>query len=900
MEKKETRNLPKMVIKRTGSRTEFDVARIKNSIWKAMLAQNKADEKLLNKVVNDALNLIEKQLKDKEPNVEEIQDIIEISLMRNNLFDVAKAFILYRKKKADIRNEKRLVLNVKELDDIEKSFSLSALRVLASRYLIKNENNEIVERPRELFERVSIVSILGELVFDEKVYSKEPSETNSKDDVKRIDELIASSEDFDSRYSIGKYKINRYMFEQLLELFKEQKEEGHIKLSVDDFLKLIEDGYFNKYGSMIDEAFELLSKKCFMPNTPALINGGRRLGMLSACFTLNVEDDMESIMELCHDVAIIQKCGGGTGINFSKLRPKDDVVDSTKGVSSGPISFMKLVDAVSDVIKQGGVRRGANMGILEDWHPDIIDFVKAKEKDGMLSNFNISAGIWEYFWNSLYEGKKYPLKNPRTGEEVKKQDARELFDLISYYAWSIADPGVLFFDNINKRNVLEPAIGEKIRVTNPCGEEPLYPNESCNLASINLSKFVEDGKFNWDEFHSIVRKVTRYLNNMMEINRYPLEKIKKATKLTRRIGVGMMGLAEALFMMKVKYNSEEGFKFMRKVSEHLTYYAYFESMKIAEERGAFPLFKKSNYTKGDLPIEGFYQKELWTLNWEDLAKQISQKGVRNAMVSTSPPTGSVSMIADTTSGIEPIFAIVFEKNVTVGNFFYVDPVFEEELKLRGLHSEEMLKKISTNGGSLQGIDELPDDLKEIYVTAMDLHWLDHLVAQAEMQRWITDSISKTINMKKDSSVDDIKNAYLIAHELNCKGVTVYRDGSKYGQVLNVDSSKEGNKIIKPSNYSKALLKKLYESNLRFATLLDIQKILESEGLNKSLGSFVNNESKEKQENEGKQQARQTKESKQTDKIKDDEERCPLCGSKLTSESGCKVCHNCGWSACTVG
>lgn len=885
-------NLPKYVIKRSGVKVEFDVNRIKNSIWRAMLSENKADEKVLNDVVEEVLHLISQQYANREPSVEEIQDLIEISLMRKSLFDVAKSFIIYRKKKADERNEKKNLLNVSQLDDVEKSFSLNAIRVLASRYLIKNEENKIVERPRQLFERVSIISILAELLFDEKVYSKD---TGFKQDTKRIDELLALSDEFDNKYAIGRYKLNKYFFERMLLLFKELASEGHMLVSIDEFLKLLETGYFNKYEEMIDEVFELLTHKVFMPNTPALINAGRRLGMLSACFTLDVEDDMESIMQLAHDVAIIQKCGGGTGINFSKLRPKDDVVDSTKGVSSGPISFMKLIDSVSDVIKQGGVRRGANMGILEDWHPDIIDFIKAKETDGVLSNFNISVGLWDDFWQALLEGRKYSIINPRTNKEVRKQDAKEIFDMISYYAWSIADPGVLFLDNINRRNVLEPAKKAKINVTNPCGEEPLYPNESCNLASISLNKFVKDGQFDWQEFDSVVRKVARYLNNMMEVNNYPLEKIHKATKLTRRIGVGVMGLAEALFMMKIKYNSSEGFSFMRKVMEHLTYNAYLESVQLSKERGPFPLFDKTKYVDGELPVEGFYHRELWTLNWDELVKQIKKHGLRNGMVSTCPPTGSVSMIADTTSGIEPVFALVFEKRVTVGNFFYIDPVFEGELKKRGLYSEELLKKISENAGSIQTIEGIPEDLKEVFVTAMDLHWLDHLVAQGEMQLWVTDSISKTINMKKNASVEDIKYAYLIAHELNCKGVTVYRDGSKFGQVLNVEGDGSEEVMLKPSKYAIDKLKSILEKDPRYSRFIDFDSVVESDA-NKSLDVFIMKKDDTEPETKSKRNFRRVV-SKEDGIVGKD--ICPICGGKLTSESGCKTCHNCGWSACTI-
>jgi len=364
----------------------------------------------------------------------------------------------------------------------------------------------------------------------------------------------------------------------------------------------------------------------------------------------------------------------------------------------------------------------------------------------------------------------------------------------------------------------------------------------------------------------------------------------------------VMGLAEALFMLKIKYNSAEGFSFMRRVLEHLTYYAYLESVQLAMERGPFPLFDKTEYVKEELPIEGYYHRELWTLNWDELVKQIKEHGLRNGMVSTCPPTGSVSMIADTTSGIEPIFALVFEKRVTVGNFFYVDPVFEEELKKRGLYSEELLKKISENNGSIQTIEEIPEDLKDVFVTAMDLHWLDHLVAQGEMQLWVTDSISKTINMKKNVNVDDIKHAYLIAHELNCKGVTVYRDGSKFGQVLNVEGDESKQFVLRPSKYAINKLKQVVESNPKLSEFIDVSLVIESENSNKSLNLFLTDKGNVKNIN-----ARRYKQEHNSLKINstknpksvEGKDTCPLCGSKLASESGCKTCHNCGWSACTI-
>jgi len=347
------------------------------------------------------------------------------------------------------------------------------------------------------------------------------------------------------------------------------------------------------------------------------------------------------------------------------------------GAASGPLSFMEMINAVTNVIKQGGVRRGANMGILEVWHPDIEKFIVSKLDESKFTNFNISVGLWEDFWKALEEDKEYPLVNPRDGKVVRYVDPKDIFEMIASSAWKCADPGVLFFDNVNKYNVLIPARdGELIRVTNPCGEEPLYPYESCNLASINLANFVieKDGKkvFDWERFRKVARIVTRTLDNTIDMNKFPLPEIAKRTRETRRVGLGIMGLADALFKLGIKYNSKEGYDSMSKVMENLTYYAYVESVQLAKERGTFPLYEKTDYTKGKLPIAGFYDRDSWTLDWDKLIEETMKYGLRNGMVTTSPPTGSVSMIADTSNGVEPIFSLVYEKRVTVGTLFYVD------------------------------------------------------------------------------------------------------------------------------------------------------------------------------------------------------------------------------------
>ncbi|MFA4647660.1 adenosylcobalamin-dependent ribonucleoside-diphosphate reductase [Pyrococcus kukulkanii] len=1485
------------VMKRDGRIVPFDESRIRWAVQRAMWEVGVRDEKKLDEVVKNIVKRINELYDGKIPHIENIQDIVELELMRAGLFEVAKAYILYRKKKAEIREEKKRILNKKELDEIDKRFSINALRVLASRYLMRDENGNIVESPRELFERVAILAVIPDLLYDERVFDKDG---NYEQDLKRVEYYLENFEKFDRKYSIGKYKLNKYHFERMVNLYRELAEKGKMKVSIDEFLGMLERGEFDKYEREIEEYFRLMTNQVFMPNTPALINSGRPLGMLSACFVVPIEDDMESIMKAAHDVAMIQKAGGGTGMNFSKLRPEGDIVGTTTGAAcftgdtriltdrgfipieelvktnstpkiithkgvkrvvekydngemevfriitedgyevkvtkehkflvfdedgnpvlkplmelkegdyiyilapdefdapyvevntnvelksnghdvklpnildeklayligiiyadghirhyyengrrknskieiylntseeeikekvkryfveifgiepkefvredqhkvtlvipstkivkfleanglskdksenigvpelifrskpsvmaaflagffdgdgtidhhyriaiksiserfikeaqllfmalgivtsiqeyepkenghrkvytlriqtrdmklkafekltesvklakirekavaelgesgknkkysfpfnaiykikrpeirakiqntykllsynskvthrafirrvlelkdelgldeeeveyftmlsklypvriskieplgvqrvydiqvedvhlltgngiytsnSGPVSFMHLIDAVSDVIKQGGVRRGANMGILEIWHPDIEKFIHAKEKNigtNVLANFNISVGIWQDFWEALKEGKKYPLINPRTGEVVREVDPKSLFEELAFMAWSKADPGVIFFDVVNRRNVLKEAKGGPIRATNPCvvgstrvltekgeiaieelftlaknenierlevidkgalgrdgeevaylspikiiasngrpveayvwkvgvkptikivledgreligdedhevkvngnyvklkelkegdcveiyggecrkvisvekageqmvytltmkevheyvangiiskncGEEPLYEYESCNLASINLAKFVkydENGKpyFDWDEYAYVIQKVAKYLDNSIDVNKFPLPEIDYNTKLTRRIGVGIMGLADALFKLGIPYNSEEGFKFMRKVTEYLTFYAYKYSIEAAKKRGTFPLYEKSAYPRGELPVEGYYHPEIWNLPWDKLVEEIKKYGVRNAMVTTCPPTGSVSMIADTSSGIEPVYALVYKKSVTVGEFYYVDPVFEAELKRRGLYSEELLKKISDNYGSVQGIEEIPEDMRKVFVTALDIHWLDHILAQASIQMWLTDSASKTINMINEATVEDVKAAYLFAYFLGCKGVTVYRDGSLSVQVYSVEGEKKRRFKPKPSEYAKKILLQIVEKEPWIKNFVNIDNILNgrSEQLTFSLQLNKPVSSKVEQRQAKPQEIPEEKIKELLGVV-----YCPVCYEKegklveLKMESGCATCPVCGWSKCVI-
>ncbi|HEC81553.1 MAG TPA: adenosylcobalamin-dependent ribonucleoside-diphosphate reductase [Thermoplasmatales archaeon] len=874
--------------KRDGRIVDFDQSKITNAILKAIIAVGEEDKVNANILSDQVVKELEKKYGPHNiPTVEDIQDVVEKILIKNGYTRIAKAYILYRQKKAEIREEKKKILNKSKLDEIDKRFSVNALRVLAYRYLIKDENGAVIESPKELFQRVAVTVVLPEILYDPMVYDKNGNYNLPI----TLSKYLSDLDMWDRKLRIGKYVLTKWHLERFIAAYEELANEGKMKIGFDELVTMLKNGVFDKYEREVDEYFDLMVNQIIMPNTPTLVNAGRRLGMLSACFTLDVDDNIESIMNMAKDVALIQKAGGGTGINFSKIRPEGDLVRSTMGKASGPLSFMKIVDTVSDVVKQGGVRRGANMGILEIWHPDIESFISEKDKEGVYENFNFSVGIWEDFWEYLANDADYPLINPRTKKVWKEINSRTLFHSIAYHAWLKADPGVLFFDNLNKRNVLAGAKDGPIRVTNPCGEEPLYPYESCNLASINVAKFVKkEGKnlsFDWEGFSETVRKVTRMLDNLITMNRYPIREIDVATKETRRIGAGLMGLADLLFELNIRYNSKEGYALMSRVVEALTYHAFEESVKMAKERGVFPLFEESDYIEGKLPIDLYYHREWWTLDWDKLVDQIKKHGLRNAMVTTNAPTGSISMIADTSNGIEPLFALVYEKKVSAGSFFYVDKVFEKKLRELGLYDDELLRRISENYGSIQGLEGIPKELQNVFVTSMDIHWLDHIVAQAVLQRATTDSISKTINMPNDVSVEDVKQAYLIAHEMGCKGVTVYRDGSKTKQVLNVMTAKKmKKKRSKPSEFALKWLKEILAENRWMENYIRLKK----EGKELEIKPpVIASEEEEKREEERKLLI-----------SKYEIERCPTCGGEhLVYEGGCLVCKDCGWTECIV-
>ncbi len=596
-----------------------------------------------------------------------------------------------------------------------------------------------------------------------------------------------------------------------------------------------------------EEFYEFIAKNYFMPNSPTLMNAGRELGQLSACFVLPVEDSLEGIFETIKNTALIHKSGGGTGFSFSRLRPKNDVVHSTMGVSSGPVSFMEVFNAATEAVKQGGTRRGANMGILRVDHPDILDFITCKNDLEKLNNFNISIAITNKFMEALKKGEDYDLIHPNTKQSIQRISAQKVFDMVVKGAWQNGEPGIVFIDNINKDNPT-PLIGE-IESTNPCGEVPLLPYEACNLGSVNLAKMLKGNNFNgldidWDRLEYVTKTATHFLDNVIVANNYPLPQIAKMVSDNRKIGLGVMGWADMLMQLGISYNSSEGAELAAKIMEFIDYHSKVASVELSEKRGKFNNFKGSVYDEGNYLYSKYQGKSAGVISddmWKGLDEKISRVGIRNATTTCIAPTGTISMIAGCSGGVEPLFALVFTRDIMDGTRMNeVNPIFEKYAKENGFYSDTMMSQIASDG-TIAHVNSISDKIKQIFATAHDVTPVSHIKMQAAFQLHTDNAVSKTINFVESATQKDVADAYIMGYEADLKGLTVYRNNSRWSQPMLVEKKEET-----PADKPKASVE---QGNFEF-------------------------------------------------EVKIETKTCPECGTSIQMAEGCFICLQCGYSGCS--
>lgn len=619
-----------------------------------------------------------------------------------------------------------------------------------------------------------------------------------------------------------------------------------------------------KYGATKDDVkklsdrfYDAITNCQFMPNSPTLMNAGRELGQLAACFVLPIEDSLEGIFETIKNTALIHQSGGGTGFSFSRLRPKNDVVHSTMGISSGPVSFMEVFNAATEAVKQGGTRRGANMGILRVDHPDILEFIDCKADNNKLNNFNISVAITDKFMEAYFNNEDYDLVNPHTKKTTSKLNAKFVFDKIVDSAWRNGEPGIVFIDTMNYDNPT-PQIGA-IESTNPCGEVPLLPYEACNLGSINLNKMVKENNdgtcsVDWDLLAKTTRTAIRFLDNIITINKYPLPQIAEMVNNNRKIGLGIMGWADMLMKIGISYASEQGTKLASQIIEFIDYESKCESIELSKERGRFANFEGSIYDSEHYLYNKYKDKSAGKISdeqWKELDNKIKKFGIRNATTTCIAPTGTISMIAGASGGIEPLFGLVFSRLILDNTeMLEINPIFKNYMIKHNLYSEELMKKIAIDG-SIAHINNIPENVKKIFVTAHDVTPYWHVKMQAAFQLHTDNAVSKTVNFVESATRDDIKETYILAYKSHLKGITVYRNNSRTFQPMNLKKEeKKSEEIIKEKikNPEKTIQT---EKNEEYNPSGEVKTII-----------------------------------------------CPECGNKIEMAEGCYICLNCGYSGCS--